>query len=105
MRSRREKTLYPLVNAVHQIVGRADPNGEGRRALPDRRPTFRHLHPDTIKAYTRWNLMSKARERNVGWRIDHLLISEALQPNLAAAAIHADVMGSDHCPVSITLDL
>lgn len=92
------------MNAVHQIVGRADPNGEGRRALPDRRPTFRHLHPDTIEAYTWWNLVSKARERNVGWRIDYLLISEALQPNLAAAAIHADVMGSDHCPVSITLE-
>jgi exodeoxyribonuclease-3 len=49
--------------------------------------------------------MSKARERNVGWRIDYFLFSEALKPHLVGAAIHADVMGSDHCPVSITLDL
>ncbi len=67
--------------------------------------TFRHLHPDTTGAYTWWNLMSKARERNVGWRIDYFLISQALAPHLAGAEIHPDVMGSDHCPVSITLDL
>lgn len=65
--------------------------------------TFRHLHPDTAEAYTWWNMMAKARERNVGWRIDYVLISEALTPHLAGAAIHADVMGSDHCPVSISL--
>jgi exodeoxyribonuclease-3 len=67
--------------------------------------TFRHLHPDTTEAYTWWNLMSKSRERNVGWRIDYFLISQALVPNLAEAAIYPEVMGSDHCPVSITLDL
>lgn len=66
--------------------------------------TFRHLHPDTTEAYTWWNVMSKARERNVGWRIDYFLVSQALQPNLSKASIHADVLGSDHCPVSITLD-
>ncbi len=65
--------------------------------------TFRHLHPDTAGAYTWWNLMSKARERNIGWRIDYFVVSQALAPNLAAAAIHPDVLGSDHCPVSIEL--
>jgi exodeoxyribonuclease-3 len=65
--------------------------------------TFRHLYPDTTGAYTWWNQMSKARERNIGWRIDHFLISEALTPNLVDAGIYMDVMGSDHCPVSITL--
>ncbi len=65
--------------------------------------TFRHLHPETTGAYTWWNLMSKARERNVGWRIDYFLVSRALTPNLAGAAIHPDVLGSDHCPVSIEL--
>lgn len=65
--------------------------------------TFRHLHPDTTGAYTWWNLMSKARERNVGWRIDYFLASRALAPNLAGAAIHPGVLGSDHCPVSIEL--
>jgi len=66
--------------------------------------TYRYLHPDVTGAYTWWNQMSKARERNIGWRIDHFLVSQALTPRLAGAAIHADVMGSDHCPVSLTLE-
>ena len=65
--------------------------------------TFRHLHPDVTGAYTWWNQMSQARARNVGWRIDYFLVSEALAPHLAGAAIHAEIMGSDHCPVSISL--
>lgn len=55
--------------------------------------------------YSWWSYMSKARERNAGWRIDYFLISEGLRPALTGAAIHTDVMGSDHCPVSIELDL
>ena len=66
--------------------------------------TFRHLHPDTTEAYSWWNYVSRGRERNVGWRIDYVLVSETLAPHLTNAAIHADIMGSDHCPVSITLD-
>lgn len=66
--------------------------------------TFRELYPDKTEAYTWWNMMSRSRERNVGWRIDYFVISEALRPKLVEAEIHADVMGSDHCPVSITLD-
>jgi exodeoxyribonuclease III len=66
--------------------------------------TFRHLHPDTTDAYTWWNLMSKARERNVGWRIDYFVVSQAMTPHLAEAAIYPEVLGSDHCPVSITLN-
>ncbi|HWV25496.1 MAG TPA: exodeoxyribonuclease III, partial [Thermomicrobiales bacterium] len=66
--------------------------------------TFRTLYPDQVGAYTWWNVMSKARERNVGWRIDYFVISEALRPNLVDASIHADVLGSDHCPISITLE-
>lgn len=65
--------------------------------------TFRHLNPDTVGAYTWWNLVSRSRERNVGWRIDYVVMSEALAPRLQAAAIHPDVLGSDHCPVSIDL--
>ncbi len=55
--------------------------------------------------YSWWSYMSRARERNVGWRIDYFLVSESLRPALVAAEIHGDVMGSDHCPVSIELDL
>jgi exodeoxyribonuclease III len=55
--------------------------------------------------YTWWTQWANARARNVGWRIDYFLVSKTLKPHIKAANIHADVMGSDHCPVSITLDI
>ncbi|MFI5051741.1 MAG: exodeoxyribonuclease III [Acidimicrobiales bacterium] len=55
--------------------------------------------------YTWWSNFSNARERNVGWRIDYFVVSDSLVPRVVAAEIHADVTGSDHCPVSLTLDL
>lgn len=66
--------------------------------------TFRALHPDTLHAYSWWSYRFKSRERNTGWRIDYFLVSNRLFPHVADAAIHADVMGSDHCPVSIVLE-
>ena len=54
--------------------------------------------------YSWWSYMSKARERNVGWRIDYFLVSGSLKDAVVKAEIHSDIMGSDHCPVSITLD-
>lgn len=67
--------------------------------------TLRVLHPDTPDLYTWWSHWGGARERNVGWRIDYVMLSEALKPLLKNARIHPDVMGSDHCPVSIELAL
>ena len=55
--------------------------------------------------YTWWTHWANARARNVGWRIDYFLVSKSLKPKIKAAQIHADVMGSDHAPVSITLDI
>lgn len=55
--------------------------------------------------YTWWTHWANARARNVGWRIDYILVSSKLKKNIKAAAIHANVMGSDHCPVSITLEV
>jgi exodeoxyribonuclease-3 len=55
--------------------------------------------------YSWWSHFAKARERNVGWRIDYFLVSESLKDKVSAAAIHADVFGSDHCPVSVTLEV
>lgn len=55
--------------------------------------------------YTWWSHFAKSRERNVGWRIDYFLVSESLKSKVKAADIHANVMGSDHCPISITLDI
>ena len=67
--------------------------------------TFRFLHPQATGAYSWWSYMFKARQNNAGWRIDYFLVSERLKNKLEQASIHAEVMGSDHCPVSIELDL
>ena len=64
--------------------------------------TFRTLHPNE-QVFSWWSYRMKARERNVGWRIDYFLVSEGLQDKLTAASIHTDVLGSDHCPVSIEI--
>lgn len=63
--------------------------------------TFRSLHPDTTEAYTWWTHWANARARNVGWRIDYWLASRDIADKIVSAEIHADIMGSDHCPVSI----
>ena len=55
--------------------------------------------------YTWWSHFANSRARNIGWRIDYVLVSSSLRKSVQAAEIHADVMGSDHCPVSITLDV
>ena len=65
--------------------------------------TFRYFHPETTGAYTWWSYMYHARENNAGWRIDYFIASEALTPRLADSRIHAQVMGSDHCPVELEL--
>lgn len=66
--------------------------------------TFRFLHPDEVR-YTWWSHWGNARANNVGWRIDYFFISELLKPKLKSAEIHEDVLGSDHCPVSIELEV
>jgi len=67
--------------------------------------SFRMLHPDQLDAYTWWTAWGGARERNVGWRIDYWLASKSLKDKITSAKIHPDIMGSDHCPVSIELDI
>jgi exodeoxyribonuclease-3 len=64
--------------------------------------SFRLLYPDTIK-YTWWSYRAGARQKNVGWRIDYFLVSEAFMPNLKEAFILNEVLGSDHCPVGVVL--
>jgi exodeoxyribonuclease III len=67
--------------------------------------TFRTFYPDKTEAYTWWTNWANARERNVGWRIDYWIASKSLKDKIKSAAIHPDVMGSDHCPVSVELDI
>ncbi len=64
--------------------------------------TFRYLHPDEVK-YSWWSYMFKAREKNAGWRIDYFVVSERIKDRVLTAEIHNEVLGSDHCPVSIEL--
>lgn len=65
--------------------------------------TFRYLYPDLTGAYSWWSYRFKAREKNAGWRIDYFLVSDRLRDQIRAAEIHSDVLGSDHCPVSLVL--
>lgn len=67
--------------------------------------TFRHLNPGLEGAYSWWSYRFHAREKNAGWRIDYYLISDSLLPKLRNARIHAGIMGSDHCPVELELDI
>ncbi|MBQ7703678.1 MAG: exodeoxyribonuclease III [Firmicutes bacterium] len=66
--------------------------------------TFRYLYPDTV-TYSWWSYRFKARERNTGWRIDYFICSDALRDMIRDAKIHTDIMGSDHCPVELDLDI
>ena len=67
--------------------------------------TFRHLHPEETGAYTWWSYMFKAREKNAGWRIDYFLVSDRLKDKIMSTPIYSQVMGSDHCPVGLELDI
>ena len=66
--------------------------------------TFRYFYPDRTGAYSWWSYMFHARENNAGWRIDYFVVSEALKARLCDAAIHPQIMGSDHCPVELVLN-
>lgn len=67
--------------------------------------TFRYFYPDKADIYSWWSYRFSARSKNAGWRIDYFLASEDLNSKLIDAKIHTDVMGSDHCPVELTVDL
>lgn len=67
--------------------------------------SFRYLYPDKTEAYTWWSYMFKSRERNTGWRIDYFVVSNRLAPAISDSVIHSSVMGSDHCPVELDLNL
>lgn len=67
--------------------------------------SFRYIYPDAEGAYTWWSYMAKVRERNIGWRIDYFIVSERMKNAIKAAQIHCDVMGSDHCPVMLEMEI
>lgn len=67
--------------------------------------TYRFLYPDTTGAYSWWSYMGKAREKNVGWRIDYFIVSNDIKNKIKEAKIYPEVMGSDHCPVGLECDI
>ena len=89
----------------HHSAGFTDEERQGITNLIDAGfvDTFRYLNPDSVR-YTWWSHWGQARANNVGWRIDYFFISETLKKNLKSAEIYENVMGSDHCPISIELE-
>ena len=67
--------------------------------------TYRYLYPTKVDAYTWWSYMGKAREKNIGWRIDYFIVSDKLKDKIKEANIYAEIMGSDHCPVGLELEI
>jgi exodeoxyribonuclease-3 len=106
------------LNTAHQPIDLARPTQNKKTSgfLPEEREAlsrwldqglvdiFRHLHPDA-EEYSWWTYRVNARARNVGWRIDYFLVAEELLPYVQGAHILGDVMGSDHCPVELELNL
>ena len=67
--------------------------------------TFRYFYPDKEGIYSWWSYRFRAREKNAGWRIDYFIVSPSLKDKLENAAIHTEIMGSDHCPVELDIRL
>ncbi len=91
--------------ANHFSAGFSDEERAGFGSLLDAGfvDSYRHFYPEQKDAYSWWSYRGGARARNVGWRIDYFCLSPSLLPRLETAAIHPDVLGSDHCPVSVNL--
>ncbi len=67
--------------------------------------TYRYFYPDQERIYSWWSYRFQARKKNAGWRIDYFCVSESLKEKLVDAKIHTEIMGSDHCPVELDIDL
>ncbi len=91
----------------HQNAGFTDKEREKMTAMLDSgfTDTFRYFYPDAAGVYSWWSYMFKSREKNAGWRIDYFITSKELDARLVDAGIYTEVMGSDHCPVWLEIDL
>ena len=67
--------------------------------------TYRYKYPDRKDCYTWWSYMFKAREKNAGWRIDYFIVSDRIKEKIVDAKIHQEILGSDHCPIELEIDL
>jgi len=105
------------VNTAHNEIDLARPKENEKISgfLPEEREwidevindgyvdVFRNLYPNKKEVYTYWDQKTRARERNVGWRIDYFFVSSSLIPRVKSFKTHADFIGSDHCPIEINL--
>ncbi|MEG2233551.1 MAG: exodeoxyribonuclease III, partial [Oscillospiraceae bacterium] len=67
--------------------------------------SFRHLYPSLAGAYSWWSYRYKARETNAGWRIDYFVVSDSIKQSISDANIYSNILGSDHCPVGLSIDI
>ena len=67
--------------------------------------SFRYIYPDKTEAYTWWSYMFKAREKNVGWRIDYFIVSDSIKEKIKDSYIYPEILGSDHCPVGLEIEI
>ena len=67
--------------------------------------SFRYLYPDKENCYSWWSYMMKAREKNIGWRIDYFIVSKDIEKNIKESYIFSEIMGSDHCPVGLEIEI
>ena len=67
--------------------------------------TFRYLYPEKEDCYSWWSYMGKAREKNIGWRIDYFITSNTIQTKIKESSIHPEILGSDHCPVELQIEI
>ena len=92
-------------NTNHKSAGFTDEEREKFSRLIDSGfvDTFRYFYPNQAGAYTWWSYMFNARQKDIGWRIDYFLVSKRIADKLKEAKIYKDILGSDHCPISISL--
>ena len=94
-------------NTNHRSAGFTDEEREKMTNFLDSGfvDSFRFVNPDVIDAYSWWSYMFHAREKNVGWRIDYIIVSERIKNKIKDVKIYNDVLGSDHCPVGLDIDI
>jgi len=107
------------INTAHNAIDLARPKANEKHTgfLPIEREwidemialgyidTFRYFNPDKTDSYSYWDMKTRARERNVGWRIDYIFVNEELISKVTHATIHSNIYGSDHCPISVDVKI
>lgn len=94
-------------NTNHRSAGFTDEERDKMTNLLDAGfvDTFRYINPDLTDAYSWWSYMFRSREKNVGWRIDYVIVSDRIKDKIKDVKIYSEILGSDHCPVGLDIDL